>query len=135
MKTQRKKAKNAKIKRHYANKTVDHGGLEPSFWPSRQVITQAATKLAFGKPIEIQLLRELAATHKELSEERRVHLEDLRMLAQLQSSMRLLEMNSVETANLKAELIEAQKDLISLKNQYQRLLKTPWWKRVFSNKP
>ena len=57
------------------------------------------------------------------------------MLAELQSSMRLLEVNAKETMTLKTELIEAQKDLISLKNQYQALLNMPWWKRVFKRSP
>jgi hypothetical protein len=121
-------------KRNYAQRTGENG-REQAFWPSRQLITKAATKLAFGKPIELHLLRELAATHKELSEERRAHLDDLRLLAELQSSMRLLEINAADTANLKADLLEAQKDLISLKNQYQLVLNMPWWKRIFVNKP
>ncbi len=121
-------------KRSYANRTGE-SGREQAFWPSRQVISKAATKLAFGKPIELHLLRELAATHKELSEERRAHLDDLRLLAQLQSSMRLLEVNAADTANLKADLIEAQKDLIALKNQYQQVLNLPWWKRIFVRRP
>jgi hypothetical protein len=120
-------------KRSQSNRPSE-SGKEQTFWPSRQVITKAATKLAFGKPIELQLLRELAATHKELSEERRAHLEDLRLLAELQSSMRLLEVNAADTANLKSELIEAQRDLIALKNQYQKIVSLPWWKRIFVSK-
>jgi len=104
--------------------------------PARQIISKAASKLAFAKPmVELHLLRELAATHKELSEERRAHLEDLRLLSELQSSMRLLQVNATETANLKSELLEAQKDLIALKNQYQEVLNMPWWKRIFVSKP
>lgn len=79
----------------------------------------------------ITALKELAAVHKELAQEKRAHLEDLRLLAQLQSSMRLLECNASETSQLKTELMEAQKDLIALKNEYQTLLKLPWWKRIF----
>lgn len=103
---------------------------------TRQILSKAASKLAFAKPMmELHLLRELSATHKELSEERRAHLEDLRLLSELQSSMRLLQVNAVETATLKAELLEAQKDLIALKNQYQEVLNMPWWKRIFVGNP
>lgn len=103
---------------------------------TRQIISKAASKFAFAKPMmELHLLRELAATHKELSDERRAHLEDLRALSELQSSMRLLQNNAVETAKLKEELLEAQKDLIALKNQYQEVLNMPWWKRIFISKP
>lgn len=103
---------------------------------TRQILSKAASKLAFAKPMmELHLLRELAATHKELSEERRAHLEDLRLLSELQSSMRLLQVNAAETATLKAELLEAQKDLIALKNQYQEVLNMPWWKRIFVGNP
>lgn len=106
-------------------------------WLTRgSVWTRGARELALGRPVEIvQLLRELSNTHKELAQERRAHLEDLRMLAELQSSMRLLEVNAKETMTLKTDLIEAQKDLISLKNQYQALLNLPWWKRLFKHSP
>ena len=117
------------------NKIVETNRDQPPN-ATRQILSKAASKLAFAKPMmELQLLRELAATHKELSEERRAHLEDLRLLSEVQSSMRLLQVNAVETATLKSELIEAQKDLIALKNQYQKVLNRPWWKRVFCNKP
>jgi hypothetical protein len=104
---------------------------------TRQIISRAASKLAFAaKPMmELHLLRELAATHIELSEERRAHLEDLRLLSEMRASMRLLQDNANETAKLKEELLEAQKDLIALKNQYQQVLNMPWWKRIFTNKP
>ncbi|MBS2000242.1 MAG: hypothetical protein JST44_01980 [Cyanobacteria bacterium SZAS LIN-5] len=117
---------------------VEANGETPQSSPSttRQIISKAASKLAFAKPMmELHLLRELAATHKELSEERRAHLEDLRLLSELQSSMRLLKDNAQETAKLKEELIAAQKDLIALKNQYQEVLNMPWWKRIFVGKP
>ncbi|CAN5343095.1 hypothetical protein BH10CYA1_BH10CYA1_16460 [soil metagenome] len=117
------------------NKIVETNREQP-LSSTRQILSKAASKLAFAKPMmELHLLRELAATHKELSEERRAHLVDLRLLSELQSSMRLLQVNAVETATLKSELLEAQKDLIALKNQYQGVLNLPWWKRIFINKP
>lgn len=124
---------------HEPENNVVEANREPSasaatFTP-RQIISKAASKLAFAKPMmELHLLRELAATHKELSEERRAHLEDLRLLSELQSSMRLLRDNAEETAKLKEELLAAQKDLIALKNQYQEVLNMPWWKRIFVSK-
>ncbi len=117
------------------NKIVESNREQPVS-STRQILSKAASKLAFAKPMmELHLLRELAATHKDLSEERRAHLEDLRLLSELQSSMRLLQVNAVETATLKAELIEAQKDLIALKNQYQEVVNRPWWKRIFVGNP
>jgi hypothetical protein len=116
--------------------TDRNGTRETAPSTTRQIISKAASKFAFAKPMmELHLLRELAAAHKELSDERRAHLEDLRQLSELQSSMRLLQTNAVETAKLKEELIEAQKDLIALKNQYQEVLNMPWWKRIFISKP
>lgn len=82
----------------------------------------------------VVLLRELAATHRELADQRKVHLEDLRTLLELQQSMRLLEVNSSETQKLRAELVEAQRDLISLRDQYKQYLSLPWWKRLFMRK-
>ncbi|HEY9733824.1 MAG TPA: hypothetical protein V6C89_18080 [Drouetiella sp.] len=118
-------------KRSELSKASEVAAREQSIFPSREALTRAASKFSLGKPLELQLLRELAATHKELSEERRAHLEDLKTLAELQSSMRLLETKATETATLKAELLAAQKDLIDLRNQYQEVLQTPWWKRIF----
>lgn len=82
----------------------------------------------------VSVLKELAAVHRELADERRSHVEDLRLLHEAQASMRLLQCNANETAQLKEELLLAQKDLISLKNEYQALLKMPWWKRLLSLK-
>ncbi|HEY9716909.1 MAG TPA: hypothetical protein V6C69_05550 [Trichormus sp.] len=81
------------------------------------------------------LLRELAYANKELAEQRKVHLEDLRTLLELQSSMRLLEVNTGETAKLKTELLEAQKDLVCLREQYKQFFGLPWWKRIFKRLP
>jgi len=81
------------------------------------------------------LLREVVEAHKALAEERKQHVEDLRLLNQMQGSMRLLESNAGETTRLKNELLEAQKDLLILKTQYQDYLKLPWWKRIFRRFP
>lgn len=80
------------------------------------------------------LLRELLSTQKSLSEERRLHMEDLRIVAQLQGSMRLLETNAAENARTKEDLREAKRQLDELKQEYNQLLNLPWWKRLFSFK-
>lgn len=82
-----------------------------------------------------ELLRELCATQKALSEERRAHLEDMRMVAQLQGSMRLLEANAGETRRVKDELSAAKEELEQLKANYNQLLNMSWWQRLFGNKP
>jgi uncharacterized membrane-anchored protein YhcB (DUF1043 family) len=58
-------------------------------------------------------------------------MEDLRMIHQLQSSMRLLETNANEQAKLKLELEAAKVELNDLKDKYNRELNTPWWRRMF----
>lgn len=82
-----------------------------------------------------QLLRELSNAHRELAEQRRQHMDDLRTLFELQSSMRLLEVNATETAKLRSELVAAQRDLIALRNQYKEFMALPWWKRLFRKAP
>lgn len=77
------------------------------------------------------LLRELCATQKALSEERRLHLEDMRMIAQLQGSMRLLESNAQENRRVKDELAQAKQELEQLKQNYNQLLSMSWWQRLF----
>jgi hypothetical protein len=77
------------------------------------------------------ILRELAQAHRELADQRKMHLEDLRTLLELQGSMRLIEVNASETAKLRTELLGAQKDLIDLRDQYKALANLPWWKRIF----
>lgn len=77
------------------------------------------------------LLRELLSVQKALSEERRLHMEDLRMVAQLQSSMRLIESNASENAHAKSELQSTKQELETLRREYDRLAKLPWWKRLF----
>ncbi len=80
------------------------------------------------------LLRELCSTQKALSEERRLHLEDMRMIAQLQGSMRLLETNANENRRVKDELDKAKQELQELKDNYNRLLNLSWWQRLFGQK-
>lgn len=82
-----------------------------------------------------KLLRELAESQKQLAEERKAHLEDMRLLAQMQNSMRLLEVNAQHTATLKEELALAKDALTEHKRQYQEFLASPWWKRVFKSAP
>jgi len=82
-----------------------------------------------------KLLRELANVQKELSEERRQHMEDMRLMSQMQNSMRLLEVNATQTAELKEDLQMAQKLLSEHKKQYQAYLALPWWKKIFKSQP
>ncbi|MDZ4834991.1 MAG: hypothetical protein SGJ27_14535 [Candidatus Melainabacteria bacterium] len=81
------------------------------------------------------LLRELAEARKELNDERRMHIEDLRVMADMQSSMRLLESKSSQTAILKDELLEVTKTLQEHRRQYQEFLALPWWARLFRKSP
>lgn len=81
------------------------------------------------------LLRELAETRKELCEERRMHLEDLRIMADMQGSMRLLELKSSQTSTLKEELQDVTRTLKEHRRQYQEFLALPWWKRLFRKSP
>ena len=78
------------------------------------------------------LLRELLSVQKSLSEERRLHMEDLRMMTQLQSSMRLIESTAAENATAKSDLEATKQELESLKRDYDRLSNLPWWKRIFA---
>ncbi len=80
------------------------------------------------------LLRELLSVQKALSEERRLHMEDLRTVAQLQSSMRLIECNAAENSNAKAQLLTTQQELENLRLEYDRIASLPWWKRLFGIK-
>lgn len=79
-----------------------------------------------------QLLRELLQTQRQLSEERRLRMEDLRAITQMQGSMRLLEDRAAQTSALKQELTAAQQELVQLKQQYLELLNRPWWKKLFT---
>lgn len=82
-----------------------------------------------------KLLRELADTQKELSEQRRMHLEDLRLMQEMQRSMLLLEVNAKETGELKQDLTYAQMALKEHRTQYQAFLALPWYKRLFHKTP
>ncbi len=80
------------------------------------------------------LLRELLSVQKTLAEERRLHMEDLRIVAQLQGSMRLLETSASENSRAKSELESAKRELDQMKEEYNRMLSLPWWKRLFAFK-
>lgn len=82
-----------------------------------------------------KLLRELANTQKELAEQRRMHLEDLRLMQEMQRSMLLLEVNAKETGELKQDLTYAQQALKEHRSQYQAFLALPWYKRLFRKTP
>lgn len=77
------------------------------------------------------LLRQLVATQQALSEERRVHLDDLRTIHQLQSSVRLLEVNHNEQERMKSELQAAKTELESWKQKFEAEANTPWWRKLF----
>ncbi len=82
-----------------------------------------------------RLLRELVGVQKQLSEQRRMHLEDLRLLSQLQGSMRLLEIKASATETLKEELRSAQNEFRELRQQHLDILHMPWWKRLLFKAP
>ena len=82
-----------------------------------------------------QLLKELVKVHKALADETRQHVEDLRMLNEMTNSMRLLETNQHNSQMLKEELLNAQRELVSFKHQYEAYLSLPWWKRLFRSFP
>ncbi len=82
-----------------------------------------------------KLLRELSNTQKELAEQRRMHLEDLRAMKEMQSSLLLLEVRAKETSELKQDLTLAQQALKEHRTQYQEFLALPWYKRLFSKLP
>jgi hypothetical protein len=79
------------------------------------------------------LLRELLQTQKQLSEERRMRMDDLRLLTQMQGSMKLLEDRAAETSTLKEALTATREEFQQLKDNYLQLLRRPWWKRLFQN--
>lgn len=97
---------------------IDHGFDQPT--------------IVIDRSEEVEhLLRELLSTQKTLSEERRLHMEDLRIMTQLQGSMRLLETNANENARAKSDLELTRKELEELKREYNLVLNMPWWKRIF----
>lgn len=90
------------------------------------------TTIVIDRSDEVEkLLRELADVQRELALERKAHLEDMRLINEMQSSMRLLEDNARETRELKDDLLMAQTALLAHKKQYQEFLELPWWKRLF----
>jgi hypothetical protein len=80
------------------------------------------------------LLRELVNTKGALAEERRVHLEDMRMISQMQSSMRLLEVHAAEQAKVKTDLELAKQELAQWQKKYEEMAARPWWRRVFKTR-
>jgi len=106
-------------------------GPERRSWPvERHSVDRPAIIIDRSEEVE-RLLRELLQAQKQVAEERRLRMEDLRLITQLQGSMRLLEVRATETASLKAELATANRELRELKEQYVELLSQPWWKRLF----
>lgn len=95
-----------------------------------QSIDQPAIVIDRTDEVE-SLLRELVSTQKSLSEERRHRMEDLRLINQMQSSMRLLETNAQETKKIKVELEEAWTELKLVQTKYKQIAAMPWWKRIF----
>lgn len=98
----------------------------------RPIRESEPTTIVIDRSDEVEkLLRELADVQKELAAERKAHLEDMRLINEMQNSMRLLEDNARETRELKEDLVLAQTTLIAHKKQYQEFLELPWWKRLF----
>lgn len=94
-----------------------------------------ATTIVIDRSDEVEkLLRELADCQRELAQERRARMEDMRLINEMQSSMRLLEVNARETRQIKEDLIDAQTALLEHRKEYQEFLKLPWWKRLFHKK-
>jgi hypothetical protein len=93
---------------------------------------QGQSTIVIDRTDEVErLLREIVAIQNQLAEERKLHLEDLRLLNHLQGSMRLLEVKASETEKLKEELRAAQQEFVELKQQFVKVLSLPWWKRLF----
>lgn len=105
-----------------------------SFALKKRVIKEATIVIDRSDEVEL-LLKELLQTQKQLSEERRLRVEDMRLITQMQGSMRLLEDRANETRKLKEELTVTRKEFDELKEQYLTLLRLPWWKRLFLSKP
>ncbi|HEY9789862.1 MAG TPA: hypothetical protein V6D22_05670 [Candidatus Obscuribacterales bacterium] len=114
-----------------ANATNGGGKRKQQPWrPERHTIDQPTIVIDRTEEVE-HLLRELVTTKGALAEERRIHLEDLRMISQLQSSMRLLEVNAAEQVRAKAELEAARQELSAWKQRYTEIINLPWWRRLF----
>jgi hypothetical protein len=109
----------------------DLSAVKKAIYRSEQHSSEQPT-IVIDRSEEVErLLRELLSTQKALSEERRLHMEDLRIVAQLQGSMRLLESSAHENSRAKSELESTRKELESLKEEYNQFLRQPWWKRLF----
>jgi hypothetical protein len=100
--------------------------------PERHTIDQPTIIIDRSEEIE-HLLKELVAAKGALAEERRLHLEDLRVISQLQGSLRLLEVNSAEQARVKTELETAKSELTQWKEKYNELISKPWWRKLFGH--
>lgn len=98
--------------------------------PQNQTQTDSTVFIDRSDEVEL-LLRELLQTQKQLSEERRLRMEDLRLMSQMQGSMRLLEDRAAETSKLKDALTATREEFQQVKQQYIELLNQPWWKRLF----
>ena len=120
--------------RNNSHNPQDQARRRQQWLPERHSIDQPAIVIERTEEVEY-LLRELVAAQKALSEERRLHLDDMRMINQMQTSMRLLEVNAVEQSKVKAELDAHKRELIEYKEKYNRLLSSPWWKRIFKRQP
>jgi hypothetical protein len=90
---------------------------------------QATVVIDHSREVE-NLLRELLAAQKELAEERRLHMEDLRLVTQLQGQMRLLEADLSAREQVRSELELNKRELGRLKDEYNQLVALPWWKRL-----
>jgi hypothetical protein len=101
--------------------------------PERHTLDQPTIVIDRTEEVE-HLLRELVTTKGALAEERRVHLEDMRMITQLQGSMRLLEVHAAEQIKIKSELEQAKQELAQWQQKYEELLSRSWWQRVFKKR-
>lgn len=115
---------------HVVTENFEPAVRPPKYQPRpRHTVDQPTIVIDRSEEVE-HLLRELVVTQKALSEERRIHLEDLRTIHQLQSSMRLLEVNAHEQARVKQELDEAKAELIEWKQKFEAEAKKTWWQRM-----
>ena len=110
---------------------ADSPAQKRSMFRAEHSIDQPTIVIDRSEEVE-HLLRELLSTQKALSEERRLHMEDLRIVAQLQGSMRLLETNAAENSRARADLEVTKRELEVLKQEYNQVLNLPWWKRLFA---
>lgn len=115
---------------------ADHGLSLPRstkrLWkPENHRLEHPAIVIDRSEEVEY-LLRELLSTQKALSEERRLHMEDIRLVAQLTGSVRLLENSASESTRIKSELEAAKKELEDVKRDYNNLVNLPWWKKLLA---